>query len=579
MNNEKSKDDIISFIQNEKAELLISSLKSTFYNQKIIIEIINKLINSSNKENINLLEKLNNILPEIIIQLGIPFCELLNNAPNIINYYFNLYLNSNPHHKKILLNFIHIFNYESIEINPADDIIEKLELKDSEIYKIIKNQKRKILTEIENLYDEISSIISNIRFRINIEDNFDNETLNNYRNFLDEKSKKINEISAKNKYPKSTIEFFQDKLQNIISLFNQINKNKTKVNTFDKQNNKEFLIEENQIKNCSPNKDIKISIFNNLNISENNENEIMKNVRKIPLKDRTSFYKDEKLVEGEDEFTEFKNYYLPLNENQGNELKRQFCAFLNNKGGRLYLGINDQKIVKGVILNYKKCDSLRNLLVNYTYDFYPKCRLDKIKVYFIPIKNMSDDKFINNLFIVKIIVLQGEPNVLYSMTNKGFNSAIRLQGQCANLTAEEITKEIIKRQELKKLDNWNNQFNDPEPEKNYEFESDINGNDTIISDRNDTNIQNIIYYKKKEIKINKRDIIVVEVKNIDKNLDIKQIYDIFKDSDTIYQKFFSKDGKSRGYGLLKFGNEKSAIETIKKFDKLQVGNNQISLRI
>ena len=40
MNNEKSKDDIISFIQNEKAELLISSLKSTFYNQKIIIEII-----------------------------------------------------------------------------------------------------------------------------------------------------------------------------------------------------------------------------------------------------------------------------------------------------------------------------------------------------------------------------------------------------------------------------------------------------------------------------------------------------------------------------------------------------------
>ena len=59
-------------------------------------------------------------------------------------------------------------------------------------------------------------------------------------------------------------------------------------------------------------------------------------------------------MEGEDEFTEFKNYYLPLNQQKGEELKRQFCAFLNNKGGRLYLGINEQKIVKGVILNYCK---------------------------------------------------------------------------------------------------------------------------------------------------------------------------------------------------------------------------------
>ncbi len=476
-----------------------------------------------------------------------------------------------------------MINYESIEINPADDIIEKLELKDSEIYKIIKNQKRKILTEIENLYDEISSIISNIRFIINIEDNFDNETLNNYRNFLDEKSKKINEISAKNKYPKSIIEFFQDKLQNIISLFNQINKNKTKVNTFDKQNNKEFLIEENQIKNYSPNKDIKISIFNNLNSSENNENEIMKNVRKIPLKDRTSFYKDEKLVEGEDEFTEFKNYYLPLNENQGNELKRQFCAFLNNKGGRLYLGINDQKIVKGVILNYKKCDSLRNLLVNYTYDFYPKCRLDKIKVYFIPIKNIQDNKFINNLFVVKIIVLQGEPYILYSMTNKGFNSSIRLQGQCANLTAEEIYKEIIKRGALQKNyeainHNMNNEFKDPEPEVNY-MENDNDDDGWIINEKKNSNGENKEVRRNKKKKMNKRDACVVEVKNIDVNLDIKEVYDYFNGCGSVYKKFFSKNGKSRGYGILKFSSEHLANSIINKYNQSKLGANNIILKL
>jgi hypothetical protein len=111
---------------------------------------------------------------------------------------------------------------------------------------------------------------------------------------------------------------------------------------------------------------------------------------------------------------------------------------------------------------------------------------------------MKNNKFINDLYVVKIIVLQGDPNVLYSMTTKGFISAIRLQGQCANLTAEEITKEIIRRgklSETKKSINLyyaNNQFNDPEPEKNYEnehenTESIDSSGDIIINDKNQIN--------------------------------------------------------------------------------------------
>ena len=223
-------------------------------------------------------------------------------------------------------------------------------------------------------------------------------------------------------------------------------------------------------------------------------------------------------------------------------------------------------------MNYKKCDSLRNLLVNYTYDFYPKCRLDKIKVYFIPIKSMKDNKFINDLYVVKIIVMQGDPFILYSMTNKGFKSAIRLQGQCANLTAEEITKEIIRRGKLgeqQKFDysNYsNNQFNDPEPEKNYEDESE-NNNDMQINNKNNNDD---IISKNKIIKTYKRDIFVVEVKNIDNNLEVKQLYEQFRDCGSIYQKFFSKDGKSRGYGFLKFTSENSAVSAIKNFDNLKI---------
>ena len=567
------KNILINYINNESFEPLITCLNSSFKNQKIFIEFIEQIINNSqplnNENNSSILEKVNNLLPNIILQLGIPFCELFNGKPTIINYYFHLYFSGNPIIKNILLNYIHIFNFESIEVNPADDFIEKLQMKDSKSYYYLKNQRRKNKNEIESLYDEISSLSSNLSIRINIEDNFDKEILNYFEFAIKEKLVTINEMEKEYKYPKAFIEFFQEKINELYNLFKNININKNQsINTNSNSN----------IKNIE---NINFITSNNYGHSDFDITEILKNLREIPLKNRTSFYKDEQLMEGEDEFTEFKNYYLPLTEEKGEELKRQFCAFLNNKGGRLYIGINDQKVVKGVILNYKKCDSLRNLLVNYTYDFYPKCRLDKIKVYFIPVKNMKDNKFINDLYVVKIIVLQGDPFILYSMTNKGFKSAIRLQGQCANLTAEEITKEIIRRGKLGeqlKFDysNYsNNQFNDPEPEKNYEDKSENNENDLHINNKN--NNDDIINNKNNIIKTNKKNTFVVEVKNIDNNLEVKQLYDQFKGCGSIYQKFFSKDGKSRGYGFLEFRNENHAFSTIKKFNNMKIGEKKISL--
>ena len=427
---------------------------------------------------------------------------------------------------------------------------------------VLNAQKRKNKTEIENLYDELTSLFTNLRKGINIENKFDDKILKYFESSIKEKSDKIMKFENENKFTKATIEFFQEKIKNLEYLFNEINK--------DKNINNHNPIKKELVHNELP------FLEHNVNNSEFNIDEILKKFRDIPLKNRTSFYKDEQLIQGEDEFTEFKNYYLPLTEEKGNELKRQFCAFMNNKGGRLYLGINDQKIVKGVILDYKQRDELRNLLVNFTYDFYPKCRLDKIKVYFIPVKNMKDNKFINDLFVVKIIVLQGEPYILYSMTSKGFNSAIRLQGQCANLTAEEITKEIIRRGKLaesnkfENLNYVNNQFNDPEPEINYENEPDN-------KESSNSSEENINHHGEQNNKINKRDIFVVEVKNIDQNLDIKDVYKKFEECGSIYKKFFSKNGKSKGYGLLKFSNENIAISTIKKMNNLLLGQKRISL--
>ena len=550
---------LISALNNENTELIIAFLNSSFSNQKSFIDLIQQLINNSFSENsttLSILYKLNKILPDIIHNIGIPLCELLNEKTTIINYYYNLYLQNDSSNKNILINFINIFNFESSEKNPVDNLFEKLQYKEPFTCSILKSQKRNNKTEIEILYDEITTLFSNIRIKINNKDKFDKENYNSFQYSIKEKLDKIKKLETENKYPKALIEYFQEKIENLLFLFNKINKEQNR---------------HNEIKTES--------VFKGQNNnSEFNIDEILQKLRDIPLKNRTSFYKEEQLSQGEDEFTEFKNYYLPLTEEKGNELKRQFCAFLNNKGGRLYLGINDQKIVKGVILDYKMRDDLRNLLVNFTYDFYPKCRLDKIKVYFIPVKNMKDNKFINELFVVKIIILQGDPFILYSMTNKGFNSAMRLQGQCANLTAEEITNEIIRRGKLadsNKIENLNlinNQFNDPEPEINYE-------NEPYNKESSNSSEENINHHKEKNIKINNKDIFVVEVKNIDQNLDIKDVYDKFEDCGSIYKKFFSKNGKSKGYGLLKFANENMGISAIKKMNNLLIGGKRISLSV
>ena len=593
--------------------LIISKLSNDFSYQKSYIQLLQLTIKkalSGDKNEISTLEKMNNMLPNLIQELGLPFCDLINNNPEIINYYCNLYLSNEINSEKaktILINFINIFNFQSIEANPSVDLIEKLIEYDPATFKDIENNKRLIQNEIENLYDGLSDLFSIWRISINIEENLENDLFQQFQSSLKEKYDKINELEKENKYPKSTIEFFREKIKDYELSIKDLSLKKKKANTFESKLNN-FLSDKKEDSgnlnfNSEPinhninkkvkknnNKDlnnIKITQFNISNDSNNNEfniEEALKKIKEIPIKNRTSFYKDEMLSQGEDEFTEFKNYIFPLNEKQGDELKRQFCGFLNSKGGRLYLGINDQKIVKGVVLNYKRCDALRNLLVNYTYEFYPKCRLDKIKVFFIPIKNMKDDKFINNLYVVKIIILPGEPNILYSMTNKGFNSAIRLPWQCANLTAEEIYKEIIKRGDLQKnYENGNfqinnNEFKDPEPEINFDAQDEIDENDWIINEKKiskNVDIPNTARNKKK--KMNRREVFVVEVKNIDVNLDIKNIYDFFKGCGSIYQKFFSKEGKSRGYGILKFSSEHLAKSAIDKFNQSKIGSNNILL--
>ena len=287
-------------------------------------------------------------------------------------------------------------------------------------------------TKRESLYDKIITLYS---YEYN---NYKSNTIDK-KYFINNFPQKLNEI--KNLYSKMLKEGVDDDLH--------------KYDQFDKDFFNRYIKFLDDI-----NKEILEEI--NREIKNKRRMKNLNSVKGIPLKKRTFFYDKEKLVYGEDIQIEYKNYSFPFNEHHKDEIKKQICAFLNSKGGRIFIGITDDKIINGIILDDHEKDKNTNEIVNLTYYFYPKCRT-YIDVSFIPIKN-DENEYIKNKYVIKIIVSQGETNQLYSYTTKGFNSYLRLKGQCINLTAEEIRNEIIKREKSPQNKNNPNEFKDPEPD-------------------------------------------------------------------------------------------------------------------
>ena len=525
-NPENSKlDPNLIFINYQDLE---NKLQNSLNNQKKFLDLI-----KTKPKNIN---KILSILPILMDNLGITFCALI--IEKEIDYLFSEYMEGEfPEElNKIFENLIKIFNFKC-NFNPTSGLKEVLNncKNDFSNYEFnIRNN----LTKTEILLDKIYSA---------------NEKLDVSEKNLQEISYIFNEIKNNEKHQKAKIEYFQEKINELI-----INKNINKNNNNDINNN---IFKENS----------------------NNNNQIINNIlkmRQIKLKDRTFFYKNEILIEGECLLVEFKNYSFPLNEHEIKELKRQLCGFLNSRGGRIYLGIRDDKKVKGMILDYKTRDNFRNIIINYTVEFFPICR-DKLKIDYIPVKNSKDDKFISNLYVVKIIIYPGEPNILYSLSTNCYMSTIRLQGQCANLTAEEILHEINKRSQLKNNNPVNlDEFHDVEPEIYMDIE-DININDSFEENKNIVKKRNMSMgnKKNKKNKQNNNSVFIVEITNIDQNLDVKEVNRFFNGLGASSQKFFAENKKSRGDGYLNFPNQQFADKFMKEYNHKLLGSKNIQLKL
>jgi hypothetical protein len=535
---------------------IINSFSNDFNKQKNFIQNLNYLTNFiyfGNMQMTSSLEAINNILPYIMKKFGLPFCDLMSHYNNIFKYYISMYItNKTDIIKYILITFIKVFNFKSYTKTPADALIEVLKNYDND-FELIANEKRTEKNEIEEIYDTL-----------------------NLPNLNEEKIKllikQINEVEKRNIYPISTIQYLKEKLdliwgnsqkKNINNLIDSINNINNICNIIKSLQNFNYLFFVNnmQINNNNIN-----NFRNGLNADEINK------LKEIPLKDRVYLYSEEDLNDEEDEYTEFKNYTLPFSPEIIYELKRQYCGFLNSHGGRIYIGINDLRIVKGLYLDNTQIDTIRKELINYINDFYPECRTNKINVYFIPIKSKQTNQIINHLYVIKIIIMPGEPYHLYSLSNKGgFISTLRLPGQCINLTAEEIYTEIIKRGELLKRSDNNEENRKGDIKENIyeELNENINESENEETDEKSDNTNN----KKKVI-------YVVKITNIDTSIKIKDINRFFNGCGSSEQKFPAKEGRSTGFGEIIFSKKETAKKLIEKYNRIKLcGTKQITMKL
>ena len=544
---------------------LILKLKSSLKLQKEFIKEIEQnlqvFIENEVQNTISSNSTINELIdsiPFIIKELGISFAHnFLQNSSiyySLIGLYFDKKeKNDEKYSKKITLIFdacidIFKFSFSNDELNEIKEYLYEM--------KIIENKNEIINVEPkdeEKLYENIYILLNGLKTLIEIgKDKEKIDELNKkYLNI--KKDIKILSNKTPGQINQAEIEFFNELIQEIDDYFKKINLQNT-----------------------------------NIIINEIPENKKIEEIINIPLEQRTFFYLNEKIKETKNELIEFKNYSLPLtNKEDGEDIKRQICGFLNSRGGRLYIGINGQNIVKGVVLNSKARDITRNNLINLTYDFYPNCRIDKILIYFIPVKDPKTKEFISKRYIVKIRIYPGDPEFLYSMTSVGYHSVIRRNELCYELNSAEICQEIIARDELKKIKNEDNNYikessiKDPEPEVNdNEDEIDLPFFGVDNNNNLSESIKKIIKEKGKRFprKKNKNYMvregtIVVKVTNIDEKIPINDVNRFFNECKRSSQKML------KGYGFLNFSNLNDANNCIALYNGAKLGNKKIKLTI
>mgnify|MGYP002622149814 FL=1 len=159
---------------------------------------------------------------------------------------------------------------------------------------------------------------------------------------------------------------------------------------------------------------------------------------------------------------EFKDYTYPF-DGRKDTLIKNICAFINHKGGRIYIGITDTGKVVGVNLDRQQMDQLPRDILSYVANFYPNIKSGNlVTTKLIPVE--KNGREIPGLVIVKIIVRQGDPNILYFASDKECVSYVRKEANCFEIKkpADLLQQLSIRaRKPLSVIPDY--EFDDPEP--------------------------------------------------------------------------------------------------------------------
>ena len=186
---------------------------------------------------------------------------------------------------------------------------------------------------------------------------------------------------------------------------------------------------------------------------------------------RTSFFLYEKLEEDESITTEYKKYSWEFNEMIDTVLSKTICGFLNRYGGRIYIGVDDNCSVVGIKLTGKQRDEAKLHVLGLMRSFEPSNinTSHLVDIVFLPIKNPVNNQKVPGLFVMKIIVKQGDLSKLYSASKDRCQFYQRNDAQTVELkpgqVVDVLTERLLKPQ--KKKDE--SEFTDPKPETLVDF--------------------------------------------------------------------------------------------------------------
>jgi len=187
--------------------------------------------------------------------------------------------------------------------------------------------------------------------------------------------------------------------------------------------------------------------------------------KELQLKNRRFFIKGEQLPFEESIEDEYKDYSLPLSDALERTLSKTICSFLNRNGGRIYIGITDNKVVKGTKLTNSQMQDLQEDIQRLLSCFDPDVSISEyLKIMFIPILPGPNQAPIPGLYVVKIIVKQGDPTILYSNSKESLQCYMRTEGQSRFLSAKETRELLIDRFINPPQKIPESEFEDPEPE-------------------------------------------------------------------------------------------------------------------